>query len=110
MTRIRSPRIHPVALVRMAPSRIRAPVKSDPNHGPFRIGREQAGSLEIPFGGITLNRRDIQGKGMVWWLLFAAGWTMFALWRSMVITLRQKGVWWRETFYPLEVLRLRQDR
>jgi len=30
---------------------------------------------------------------------------LFSLWRSTVITLRRKGVRWRDTFYPLEVLK-----
>jgi glycosyltransferase involved in cell wall biosynthesis len=30
---------------------------------------------------------------------------LFTLWRSAVLTLRRKGVLWRETFYPLEVLK-----
>jgi cellulose synthase/poly-beta-1,6-N-acetylglucosamine synthase-like glycosyltransferase len=30
---------------------------------------------------------------------------LFTLWRSAVLTLRRKGVVWRETFYPLEVLK-----
>ena len=30
---------------------------------------------------------------------------MFAFWRSAVITLRQGGVCWRDTFYPLKTLR-----
>ena len=30
---------------------------------------------------------------------------LFALWRSAWITLRQGGVRWRDTFYPLEVLK-----
>jgi len=30
---------------------------------------------------------------------------LFAVWRSAVITLRQGGVRWRDTFYPLEVLK-----
>ncbi len=30
---------------------------------------------------------------------------VFSLWRSAVLTLRRKGVVWRETFYPLEVLK-----
>ncbi len=32
---------------------------------------------------------------------------LFALWRSAVVTLRRKGVQWRDTFYPLEVLKKR---
>jgi len=30
---------------------------------------------------------------------------LFALWRSAVVTLRRGGVLWRDTFYPLEVLK-----
>ncbi len=30
---------------------------------------------------------------------------LFTLWRSAVLTLRRKGVVWRDTFYPLEVLK-----
>ena len=32
---------------------------------------------------------------------------LFSTWRSAVLTLRRKGVVWRETFYPLEELRRR---
>ena len=44
------------------------------------------------------------------WLVFpllpaAALGMLLALWRSMVITLSQGGIRWRETFYPLELLR-----
>jgi glycosyltransferase involved in cell wall biosynthesis len=35
---------------------------------------------------------------------------LFALWRSAVVTLRQGGVRWRDTFYPLEVLKRRPGR
>jgi glycosyltransferase involved in cell wall biosynthesis len=35
---------------------------------------------------------------------------LFALWRSAWITLRQGGVRWRDTFYPLEVLKRRPGR
>jgi glycosyltransferase involved in cell wall biosynthesis len=30
---------------------------------------------------------------------------LFSVWRSAVLTLRRKGVVWRDTFYPLEVLK-----
>ncbi|MGW8286026.1 MAG: glycosyltransferase [Candidatus Deferrimicrobiaceae bacterium] len=30
---------------------------------------------------------------------------LFTIWRSAVLTLRRKGVVWRDTFYPLEVLK-----
>jgi len=30
---------------------------------------------------------------------------LFTLWRSAVLTLRRKGVVWRDTFYPLEDLK-----
>jgi cellulose synthase/poly-beta-1,6-N-acetylglucosamine synthase-like glycosyltransferase len=30
---------------------------------------------------------------------------LFAFWRSAIITLRQQGVYWRDTFYPLSLLR-----
>ena len=33
---------------------------------------------------------------------------MFAFWRSAIITLRQGGVRWRDTFYPLDKLRAEQ--
>jgi Glycosyl transferase family 2 len=35
---------------------------------------------------------------------------IFVMWRSAVITLRQGGVRWRETFYPLDELRRQQLR
>ena len=35
---------------------------------------------------------------------------LFVLWRSAIITLRQGGVRWRDTFYPLEELRRNQLR
>ena len=35
---------------------------------------------------------------------------LFAFLRSMIITLRQGGVRWRDTFYPLEELRRRRYR
>jgi len=35
---------------------------------------------------------------------------LFAIWRSAVITLRQGGVRWRDTFYPLEVLKRGSER
>jgi hypothetical protein len=35
----------------------------------------------------------------------AAGVCLWAVWRSALITLRQGGVRWRETFYPLDLLR-----
>ena len=35
---------------------------------------------------------------------------LYALWRSAVITLRRGGVRWRDTFYPLEVLKRRPGR
>ena len=44
-----------------------------------------------------------------WWvsfgLPFAAVIFFWILWRSAIITLRQGGVKWRNTFYPLDVLR-----
>jgi hypothetical protein len=30
---------------------------------------------------------------------------LFTIWRSAILTLRRKGVVWRDTFYPLEVLK-----
>lgn len=44
------------------------------------------------------------------WTLFpmfpwAAAAMLFAFWRSALITLRQNGVRWRDTFYPLKALR-----
>ncbi|HEU5360669.1 MAG TPA: glycosyltransferase [Candidatus Deferrimicrobiaceae bacterium] len=30
---------------------------------------------------------------------------LFSIWRSAILTLRRKGVVWRDTFYPLEVLK-----
>jgi hypothetical protein len=35
---------------------------------------------------------------------------LFAFLRSMIITLRQGGVRWRDTFYPLEELKRRRYR
>jgi glycosyltransferase involved in cell wall biosynthesis len=35
---------------------------------------------------------------------------LFAVWRSAVVTLRQGGVRWRDTFYPLEVLKRGSDQ
>jgi len=35
---------------------------------------------------------------------------LFALWRSAVITLRRGGVRWRDTFYPLELLKRGSER
>ena len=82
----------------------------------------------VPYVGI-LFLRDARGIGYVASVLlmhgtyghFASyhrnGWLMapalpaaaflylFSLWRSAVLTLRRKGVVWRETFYPLEDLR-----
>lgn len=39
------------------------------------------------------------------WLPVGAIAVLFAFWRSAVITLRQGGVRWRDTFYPIETLR-----
>ena len=41
-------------------------------------------------------------------LLPASAAMLFTIWRSMVITLRQGGVRWRDTFYPLDKLKSRQ--
>lgn len=40
-------------------------------------------------------------------LLFVVPWTVFLyiMWRSAVVTLRDGGVTWRDTFYPLDALR-----
>lgn len=39
------------------------------------------------------------------WLPVGAAAVLLAFWRSAVITLRQRGVCWRDTFYPIETLR-----
>ena len=39
------------------------------------------------------------------WLPVGAAAVLLAFWRSAVITLRQGGVRWRDTFYPIETLR-----
>ncbi len=54
------------------------------------------GALSRTFGG---------GWRIVPALPMAALGMLFAFWRSAVITLRQGGVRWRDTFYPLETLR-----
>jgi len=38
-------------------------------------------------------------------LLFGAGVTLWAIWRSAFLTLKQGGVYWRDTFYPLALLK-----
>ena len=55
-----------------------------------------------------------RGFGANWFvapcLLPASAAILFAMWRSMVITLRQGGVRWRDTFYPLDELKARLYR
>jgi hypothetical protein len=59
--------------------------------------------MHLTFG---LAGRDF---GAGWRITFALpvaiGAMLLAMWRSAIITLRQGGVRWRDTFYPLEVLR-----
>lgn len=39
------------------------------------------------------------------WLPVGAAAVLLAFWRSAIVTLRQGGVLWRDTFYPIEALR-----
>ena len=57
--------------------------------------------LSVAFGG-SLN--------VMPGLLFGAAGVLFAFWRSTVLTLRQGGVTWRETFYSLKDLRAGEYR
>jgi len=74
----------------------------------FRDARVSGYALSVLLmHGIYGYFASIQRNG---WLLapvlpFAAFLYLFALWRSAVITLRQGGVRWRETFYPLDLLK-----
>ena len=47
------------------------------------------------------------GASVLGSVIFAVPWTLFLyiLWRSAFVTLRDGGVTWRDTFYPLETLR-----
>ena len=49
------------------------------------------------------------GPSAAYFLTYPVGTLFFliACWRSAVVTLKQGGVTWRETFYPLELLRAR---
>ncbi|MBP2669831.1 MAG: glycosyl transferase, family 2 [Deltaproteobacteria bacterium] len=74
----------------------------------FRDARVSGYALSVLLmHGIYGYFASIQRNG---WLLapvlpLAAFLYLFALWRSAVITLRQGGVRWRETFYPLDLLK-----
>lgn len=68
----------------------------------------------VPFVATLLMAHGVYGliayRAHVGWkvaplLPFAGVCLMFAFWRSAVLTLRQGGVRWRDTFYPLEELR-----
>lgn len=67
------------------------------------------GTLILMHAGFAECNRGIQGKRGPWQLLMlGAALFGFAYARSCWITLRQQGVRWRDTFYPLQVLRAEQ--
>ena len=67
-----------------------------------------AGAAAILFThtSYALMSRQLGGSCLVFPVLPLAGVLLiWAFWRSAWITLRQRGVRWRDTFYPLDVLR-----
>lgn len=67
------------------------------------------GTLILMHAGFRECCRRIQGEGRSWPLLsLGAALFAFAYIRSCLITLGQNGVRWRDTFYPLELLRSEQ--
>ena len=60
-------------------------------------------SMALPAG--VCARRVGWGMGAALMTPFVFPLLLYAMWNSAVVTLRQKGIWWRNSFYSLEQLR-----
>lgn len=57
-----------------------------------------------------LGERAKVGWKITFLMLFAAVVTLWAIWRSAFLTLKQGGIYWRDTFYPLTLLKEAQRK